>query len=97
MIAIQKFTGRDSFKKNQRLALSCVFDQGRDLLFVSPTGSGKSLTFQLGGYALDSGFVLVLCPAIALITNHVRLLTPSAAWLMSIHMEYRKRSGWSNL
>jgi superfamily II DNA helicase RecQ len=44
---------------------------GKDVLLVAPTGSGKSVTFQLTGYLLDQGFVLVVAPTIALIKNHL--------------------------
>jgi len=46
---------------------------GRDVLLMSPTGSGKSLTYQLPALALD-GLVLVVSPLIALMKDQVDAL-----------------------
>ncbi len=46
---------------------------GRDVLLMSPTGSGKSLTYQLPALALE-GLVLVVSPLIALMKDQVDAL-----------------------
>ena len=50
-----------------------AFMQGRDVLTVAPTGSGKSLTYQLPAL-LSPGVTLVISPLIALMRNQVHNL-----------------------
>ena len=40
-------------RQNQRQAIS-AYMTGRDVFYVSPTGSGKSLTFEVGPFMFDS-------------------------------------------
>jgi ATP-dependent DNA helicase RecQ len=47
--------------------------EGRDVLLMSPTGSGKSLVYQLPALALD-GVTLVVSPLIALMKDQVDAL-----------------------
>lgn len=47
--------------------------QGRDVLAIMPTGSGKSLTFQLPAF-LTAGYTLVISPLVALIQDQVHKL-----------------------
>jgi superfamily II DNA helicase RecQ len=56
--------GFASFRANQQ-AVCNVALEGRDLLPVMPTGSGKSLCYQLPAVALG-GTALVISPLIAL-------------------------------
>ncbi len=49
--------------------------EGRDALVVAPTGSGKSLCYQLPALALPGpGFALVFSPLIALMEDQVSSL-----------------------
>ena len=56
--------GHESFRPGQREAVEAAF-AGRDALVVMPTGSGKSLCYQLPGLALD-GLTIVISPLVAL-------------------------------
>ncbi len=58
-----------SFKPEQELAMQSIL-AGQDLLVVLPTGSGKSLTFQLPALLRD-GVTLVFSPLIALMRDQV--------------------------
>ena len=56
--------GHDSLLPGQEEAMTALLD-GRDVLMVSPTGSGKSLTYQVTGMLLD-GCTVVVSPLLAL-------------------------------
>ena len=61
--------GYGEFRPGQEDALRSV-TAGRSLLVVMPTGSGKSLIFQLGAL-LEEGLTLVVSPLIALMKDQV--------------------------
>lgn len=69
--AEEKF-GVSSFRMLQREAINAVMD-GVDLLALMPTGSGKSLVFQLPALLLG-GISLVVSPLIALMQDQVQHL-----------------------
>jgi ATP-dependent DNA helicase RecQ len=56
--------GHDDLFPGQNEAVEAVLE-GRDVLFVSATGSGKSLTYQVAGVVID-GCTLVVSPLLAL-------------------------------
>jgi ATP-dependent DNA helicase RecQ len=56
--------GHDRLLPGQEEAMTALLD-GRDVLMVSPTGSGKSLTYQVTGMLLD-GCTIVVSPLLAL-------------------------------
>ncbi len=64
--------GFDSFRPNQKEICAAV-SEGKDVLVVMPTGSGKSLCYQLPGLA-RKGSTLVVSPLIALMEDQVAQL-----------------------
>ena len=64
--------GYSAFRPGQEEILSAIFD-GDDVLAVMPTGSGKSLLFQLPPIVRDS-LTLVVSPLIALMRGQVAQL-----------------------
>ena len=64
--------GFSSFRANQEAVCRAVIE-GRDVLLVMPTGSGKSLCYQLPGIA-RGGTTLVISPLIALMEDQVTKL-----------------------
>jgi DNA topoisomerase-3 len=64
--------GYDSFRPNQE-AVCQAAAEGKDVLLVMPTGSGKSLCYQLPGIA-RGGTTLVIGPLIALMEDQVAAL-----------------------
>ncbi|HTQ54605.1 MAG TPA: DNA topoisomerase 3 [Bryobacteraceae bacterium] len=64
--------GYESFRPNQEAVCQAVV-AGRDVLLVMPTGSGKSLCYQLPGVA-RGGTTLVVSPLIALMEDQVAKL-----------------------
>jgi ATP-dependent DNA helicase RecQ len=64
--------GFDSFRPGQEEIVRAVLD-GENVLAVMPTGSGKSLCYQLPAVA-RSGLTVVVSPLIALMRDQVRAL-----------------------
>ncbi len=69
---LQKCFGFESFRPNQEAVCEALV-AGNDVLLVMPTGSGKSLCYQLPGLMLG-GTTLVISPLIALIEDQVAKL-----------------------
>ena len=59
--------GHDEFRDGQRAIMDAVLE-GRDALAIMPTGSGKSLIYQLPAMLLD-GLTVVVSPLIALMKD----------------------------
>jgi ATP-dependent DNA helicase RecQ len=64
--------GFDAFRPGQAEIVAAIF-AGRDVLAVMPTGSGKSLCYQLPALLRD-GLTVVVSPLIALMRNQVAQL-----------------------
>src|SRR5207248_891545 len=64
--------GFESFRDGQEEVIDTVLS-GRDVLAVMPTGSGKSLCYQLPALIRD-GLTVVVSPLIALMRNQVAQL-----------------------
>ena len=64
--------GFDAFRPGQAEIVTAILD-GRDVLAVMPTGSGKSLCYQLPALLRD-GLTVVVSPLIALMRNQVAQL-----------------------
>src|SRR5437016_3269829 len=64
--------GFEAFRAGQSEIVAAILD-GRDVLAVMPTGSGKSLCYQLPALLRD-GLTVVVSPLIALMRNQVAQL-----------------------
>ncbi|HEY5337089.1 MAG TPA: RecQ family ATP-dependent DNA helicase, partial [Rhizomicrobium sp.] len=64
--------GFDTFRPGQQAAMAAVLS-GRDVLSVMPTGSGKSLCFQVPALVLG-GLTIVVSPLVALMQDQVAAL-----------------------
>ncbi|MFC3677474.1 DNA helicase RecQ [Ferrovibrio xuzhouensis] len=70
--ALHSVFGFDSFRAGQAEIVQCLLG-GADVLAVMPTGSGKSLCYQLPAI-LTGGLTVVVSPLIALMRDQVRQL-----------------------
>lgn len=61
--------GFDSFKGDQEAIIKSVLD-GHDTFVIMPTGSGKSMCYQLPGI-ISKGTAIIISPLIALMKNQV--------------------------
>ena len=68
--AARRFFGHDTLLPGQAETMQALLD-GRDVLLVSPTGSGKSLTYQVAGVLLE-GCTVVVSPLLALQEDQIR-------------------------
>jgi len=75
--------GFAEFRANQEAVCRAAID-GRDLLLVMPTGSGKSLCYQLPALA-RGGTALVISPLIALMDDQAAKLTSLGLRVARIH------------
>src|SRR4051812_20481832 len=92
-VARRRF-GHRSLLPGQEEAIAAILD-GHDVLLVSPTGSGKSLCYQVAGELLD-GCTLVVSPLLALQHDQIRGLeeapdAPHAARISSEESEGERR------
>jgi ATP-dependent DNA helicase RecQ len=70
--SLRSIFGYEAFRPGQAEIVAAVLD-GRDVLAVMPTGSGKSLCYQLPAL-LGDGLTVVVSPLIALMRNQVAQL-----------------------
>src|SRR5687768_1130363 len=70
--SLRKHFGFEDFREGQRDVIASILE-GKDAVVVMPTGSGKSLCYQLPAMILD-GVTLVVSPLIALMKDQVDAL-----------------------
>ena len=80
---LHRHFGHRSFRAGQEDLVRAVLD-GRDVLAVMPTGSGKSLGFQLPAVLLP-GTTLVVSPLIALMKDQVDELNRRGVRAAALH------------
>ncbi len=81
--ALQRHFGHESFRVGQEALVRAVLE-GRDVLAVMPTGSGKSLGFQLPALMLP-GTTLVVSPLISLMKDQVDELDRRGIHAAALH------------
>src|SRR5690625_5036619 len=69
---LKKYFNHDNFKPGQKEIISDVLD-GKDVLGILPTGSGKSICYQLPAL-MKEGTTIVVTPLISLMIDQVREL-----------------------
>src|SRR5688572_30180097 len=74
--ALRELFGFEGFRPGQREAVSAAV-AGRDVLVVMPTGSGKSLCYQLPAL-MRADLTIVVSPLVSLMTDQVEALERAA-------------------
>ncbi len=85
----------ESFRPGQREVIEAL-ERGDDVLAIMPTGSGKSLCYQLPAVRAD-GLTLVVSPLIALMTDQVSVLRSRGIAAAGLHggmTPVEKRETW---
>ena len=82
---LHRYFGHREFRTGQEQLVSTVLD-GQDLLAVMPTGSGKSLGFQLPAVMLP-GVTLVVSPLISLMKDQVDELNRRGIAAAALHSQ----------
>jgi ATP-dependent DNA helicase RecQ len=80
---IRDYFGFRKFRPGQAEAVNSALE-GRDTLVVMPTGSGKSLCFQLTALALE-GITVVVSPLISLMKDQVDNLVDNGVWAVGMN------------
>ncbi|HQK93232.1 MAG TPA: RecQ family ATP-dependent DNA helicase [Armatimonadota bacterium] len=87
------------WRSDQQRELTVRFIEGRDTFGVLPTGSGKSLCFQLASQCLEEdGLTLVVSPLLALIADQTKGEEPGVTFLNSTvpgdDRQHRRQNLW---
>lgn len=72
---LKNYFGYDSFISGQEDLINYILS-GKDVLGIMPTGSGKSICYQLPGLIFD-GLTIVVSPLISLMKDQVNILKAS--------------------
>lgn len=62
--------GYSTFKPFQLRAIQAI-QEGRDVVVIQPTGSGKSICFQIPSLIENNKMTIIICPTISLIQSQV--------------------------
>ncbi|MBI4607054.1 MAG: ATP-dependent DNA helicase RecQ [Planctomycetes bacterium] len=92
---LRQVFGYSSFRDGQERAMAAVLS-GRDVLVVMPTGSGKSLCYQVPALALE-GVTLVVSPLIALMKDQVDALRLRGVPVSFINSSISVEEQWGRL
>ena len=93
--ALRKHFGFDNFREGQREVIDAIIS-GEDAVVVMPTGSGKSLCYQLPAMMLG-GATLVVSPLIALMKDQVDALQSRGLPATFINSSLGEREQWARI
>jgi ATP-dependent DNA helicase RecQ len=93
--SLHEHFGFDDFREGQREVIAAILG-GKDAVVVMPTGSGKSLCYQLPAMMLD-GATLVVSPLIALMKDQVDALKARDLPATFINSSLPEREQWARI
>src|SRR5882762_6440603 len=93
--SLRKHFGFDGFRAGQLEVISALLE-GKNAIVVMPTGSGKSLCYQLPAMML-SGATLVVSPLIALMKDQVDALRARDLPATFINSSVDEKDQWSRI
>ncbi len=92
---LREIFGYDSFRPNQEVVIDAL-NCGRNVLAVMPTGSGKSLCYQIPALMHD-GITIVISPLIALMRDQVNALKLAGVDADTINSSSEPRANYAVL
>jgi ATP-dependent DNA helicase RecQ len=95
LASLRQHFGFDDFREGQREVVEAIL-AGKDAVVVMPTGSGKSLCYQLPALMLG-GATLVVSPLIALMKDQVDALQARQLPATFINSSIPEREQWSRI
>ena len=95
LTSLRQHFGFDDFRDGQREVIAAILE-GKDAVVVMPTGSGKSLCYQLPALMLN-GATLVISPLIALMKDQVDALQARQLPATFINSSIPEREQWSRI
>src|SRR6476661_8151818 len=95
LTSLRAHFGFDEFREGQREVIAAILG-GKDAVVVMPTGSGKSLCYQLPALMLN-GATLVVSPLIALMKDQVDALHARQLPATFINSSIPEREQWSRI
>ena len=95
LTSLRQHFGFDDFRDGQREVIAAILE-GKDAVVVMPTGSGKSLCYQLPALMLE-GATLVVSPLIALMKDQVDALQARQLPATFINSSIPEREQWSRI
>src|SRR5438045_7567307 len=95
LTSLRAHFGFDEFREGQREVIAAILE-GKDAVVVMPTGSGKSLCYQLPAMMLG-GATLVVSPLIALMKDQVDALQARGLPATFINSSIAEREQWSRI
>src|SRR6185295_8721935 len=93
--SLRQHFGFDDFREGQREVIAAILE-GKDAVVVMPTGSGKSLCYQLPAM-MFGGATLVVSPLIALMKDQVDALKARDLPATFINSSLGEREQWSRI
>jgi ATP-dependent DNA helicase RecQ len=93
--SLREHFGFDDFREGQREVIAAILE-GKDAVVVMPTGSGKSLCYQLPAM-MFGGATLVVSPLIALMKDQVDALKARDLPATFINSSIGEREQWSRI
>ncbi|MEE8351681.1 MAG: DEAD/DEAH box helicase, partial [Rhodospirillales bacterium] len=81
--------GYAAFRPGQEDVINAILS-GTSVLTVMPTGSGKSLCFQIPALVLDNGLTLVVSPLVALMEDQVAALKLDGVQAATINSSHER-------
>jgi ATP-dependent DNA helicase RecQ len=95
LASLRQHFGFDYFREGQREVVAAILG-GKDAVVVMPTGSGKSLCYQLPALMLD-GVTVVVSPLIALMKDQVDALLARQLPATFINSSLPERVQWTRI
>jgi len=95
LTSLREHFGFDDFREGQREVIGAILE-GKDAVVVMPTGSGKSLCYQLPAMMLE-GSTLVVSPLIALMKDQVDALHTRGLPATFINSSISEREQWTRI